>query len=123
MRPNPACCRPSYPTTLSSPCCHHASQVLGPADAFPFLGKGFFLNLLHNQQSPSGPQTVCPPAGFDSAAGLDLNEFISAPWYPLQQVRPHCGMGICTTIMQGYKLVCSALAREQLQLPSSFSMA
>ncbi|KAI8463193.1 MAG: hypothetical protein J3K34DRAFT_154459 [Monoraphidium minutum] len=33
---------------------------------------------------PPGP--TCPPPGFDSAAGFDLAAYVSAPWYPLQQM-------------------------------------
>ncbi|KAI8472609.1 MAG: hypothetical protein J3K34DRAFT_413662 [Monoraphidium minutum] len=29
---------------------------------------------------------ACPPAGFDSAADLDLTKFIEAPWYPQEQM-------------------------------------
>jgi hypothetical protein len=31
------------------------------------------------------PKRSCPPPGFDSVAGLNLTQFISAPWYVQQQ--------------------------------------
>jgi hypothetical protein len=33
---------------------------------------------------------ICPPAGFDSATGINVRHFINGPWYVQEQVGVNC---------------------------------
>jgi hypothetical protein len=33
---------------------------------------------------------TCPPAGFDSATGINIRKYINGPWYVQEQVCMYC---------------------------------
>lgn len=45
-----------------------------------------FLACAFAAAAEAGSAPTCPPPGFDSAPGFDLQKFIAAPWYPQEQM-------------------------------------